>query len=89
MSNPEDRGQMRIGEALKRSRTAQGIEIREVEERTKIRTKYLRALESESWEALPDPAYAKAFLRTYAQVLGLDADALVGAYRRQVEGDRR
>ncbi len=89
MAHPEDRGQMRIGEVLKRSRTRQGIEIRDVEERTKIRTKYLRALESEDWDLLPDPAYAKAFLRTYAQLLGLDADAIGDAYRRQVEGDSR
>lgn len=76
---------MRIGEVLKGARTRQGIEIREVEERTKIRTKYLRALESEDWEVLPNPAYAKGFLRTYAQLLGLDADAVVDEYRRQVE----
>ncbi len=78
---------MRIGEVLKRSRTGQGIEIHDVEERTKIRTKYLRALESEDWELLPSPAYAKGFLRTYAQILGLDADAIVDAYRHQVESE--
>ena len=87
MSFPEDRGQMRIGEVLKQSRTRQGIEIADVEERTKIRTKYLRALESEEWEVLPSPAYAKGFLRTYAQLLGLDADAIVDEYRRQVESE--
>ena len=78
---------MRIGEVLKRSRTRQGIEIADVEERTKIRTKYLRALESEEWDVLPSPAYAKGFLRTYAQLLGLDADAIVDEYRRQVESE--
>lgn len=87
MANPESGEGMRIGEVLKRSRTRQGIEIAEVEERTKIRTKYLRALESEDWEVLPSPAYARGFLRTYAQLLGLDADALVDAYRRQVESE--
>ena len=87
MSYPEDGGQMRIGEVLKQTRTRQGVEIREVEERTKIRTKYLRALESEDWDVLPSPAYAKGFLRTYAQLLGLDADAIVDEYRRQVESE--
>ena len=76
---------MRIGEVLKSARTRQGMDIRTVEERTKIRTKYLRALESEDWEVLPSPAYAKGFLRTYAQLLGLDADAVVDEFRRQVE----
>jgi cytoskeleton protein RodZ len=85
MAGPEDSQEMRIGEVLKRARTRQGVEIREVEERTKIRTKYLRALESEDWDVLPSPAYAKGFLRTYAQLLGLDADAVVDEYRRQVE----
>jgi cytoskeleton protein RodZ len=80
---------MEIGEVLKRTRTRQGLDIRTVEERTKIRIKYLRALESESWEVLPGPAYAKGFLRTYARFLGLDADALVDEYRRQAEVAQR
>jgi hypothetical protein len=76
---------LRIGEALKRARTGQGIDARTAEERTKIRIKYLRALESEDWDVLPSPAYTKGFLRTYATMLGLDAEALVDEYRRQVE----
>jgi cytoskeleton protein RodZ len=80
----EDEG-LPIGEKLKRARGRQGVEIREVEERTKIRIKYLRALENEDWDVLPNPAYAKGFLRTYAETVGLDADALVDEYRRTVE----
>ena len=87
MTPPESNEGMRIGEVLKGTRTRQGMEIAEVEERTKIRTKYLRALENEEWDVLPSPAYARGFLRTYAQVLGLDADALVDEFRRQVETD--
>lgn len=83
--SPESGDGIRIGEVLKRTRTRQGLDIAEVEERTKIRTKYLRALESEEWDVLPTPAYARGFLRTYAQVLGLDADALTDEFRRQVE----
>lgn len=79
-------GEMQIGEVLREARERQGLEVRDVEERTKIRLKYLRALEAEDWDALPTPAYAKGFLRTYAQLLGLDAEALVDEYRRQVEG---
>jgi cytoskeleton protein RodZ len=74
-----------IGEVLKRTRTRRKVDIRTVEQRTKIRTKYLRALENEEWEVLPGPAYAKGFLRTYAPFLGLDGDALVDEYRRTVE----
>ena len=89
MAEYDDRGEMQIGEVLKGARTRQGLDVRTVEERTKIRTKYLRALESEDWDVLPSHAYAKGFLHTYARVLGLDADALVDEFRRQVEAPKR
>lgn len=79
-------GPLRIGNALKEARTRAGLDIRTVEEQTKIRTRYLRAMESEEWSTLPGHAYVKGFLRTYANLLGLDADALVDEYRRTVEG---
>jgi len=81
-----DEGQgLPIGEVLKRTRTRRKIDIRTVEQQTKIRIKYLRALENEEWDVLPGSAYAKGFLRTYAQFLGLDGDALVDEYRRTVD----
>jgi cytoskeleton protein RodZ len=76
---------MQIGRVLKEARTRAGIDVRTVEDRTKIRVKYLRALEDEQWDVLPSPAYAKGFLRTYAQLLGLDGEALVDEFRRHVE----
>ena len=85
MARYDDLPGLAIGDVLKSSRTAQGLDIRTIEDRTKIRIKYLRALENEEWDVLPSNAYAKGFLRTYAQLLGLDADALVDEYRRQVE----
>ena len=81
----ERAGAMQIGRVLKDARQRAGLDIRTVEEKTKIRTRYLRALENEEWEALPTPAYAKGFLRTYANALGLDGEALVDEFRRQVE----
>jgi cytoskeleton protein RodZ len=75
----------RIGSILKEERTRQGLEIGALEERTKIRTKYLRALENEDWDILPGPAYIRAYLRTYATMLGLDAEALVDEYRERFE----
>ena len=53
----------------------QRIDISEVEAETKIRAKYLRALENEEWNLLPGPTYVKSFLRTYADALGLDGTA--------------
>lgn len=57
------------------------IDITEVEAATKIRAKYLRALENEEWDLLPGPTFVSAFLRTYAEYLGLDARALVEEYK--------
>jgi cytoskeleton protein RodZ len=74
-----------IGEVLKRTRTRLKVDIGAAERDTKIRAKYLRALENEEWDTLPGPTYSKGFLRTYANYLGLDADALVDEYRRAVE----
>lgn len=86
MASEGPRSELRIGDALKEARRRAGLDIRTVEERTKIRTRYLRALEAEEWGALPGHAYVKGFLRTYANLLGLDADALVDEYRRTEEG---
>lgn len=80
-----DEGELRIGEVLKSTRTRLRLDIATVEDQTKIRTKYLRALENEEWETLPGPTYAKGFLRTYASYLGLDADALLDEFRRTIE----
>jgi cytoskeleton protein RodZ len=71
-----------IGPALREARIRRGIELSEVERVIKIRTRYLRAMEEDQWGLLPGPAYARAFLATYAHFLGLDHEALVGEYRR-------
>ena len=63
----------------------QRIDITDMEVRTKIRAKYLRALENEEWDLLPGPTYVKSFLRTYAQALGLDSRALVEEYKLRHE----
>ncbi len=57
------------------------IDVSEIEAQTKIRAKYLRALENEEWGLLPGPTFVKSFLRTYAQALGLDGKMLVEEYR--------
>src|SRR3974377_1940487 len=60
------------------------IAVSEIEATTKIRAKYLRALENEEWSLLPGPTFVKSFLRTYAQALGLDGSALGAGGRREV-----
>jgi cytoskeleton protein RodZ len=74
-----------IGETLRDARMRARIDVSEIEAKTKIRAKYLRALENEEWGLLPGPTFVKSFLRTYAQALGLDGKALVEQYRLQEE----
>ena len=71
-----------IGAALKDARRRQDMDVKEAEERTKIRARYLRALEAEDWEVLPAPAYVRGFLRTYGDMLDLDGEMLADRYRR-------
>ncbi|MHB8491640.1 MAG: helix-turn-helix domain-containing protein [Solirubrobacteraceae bacterium] len=77
---------------MREARMRARIDVSEVEEQTKIRAKYLRALENEEWGLLPGPTYAKSFLRAYAQALGVDGRALVEEYKarfeRPADGDR-
>ena len=74
-----------IGSLLRETRIRNKIDITTVEEATKIRAKYLRALENEEWILLPGPTYVKTFLRTYAQYLGLDPHLLVEEYSARFE----
>jgi cytoskeletal protein RodZ len=74
-----------IGATLREARMGARIDVSEIEAQTKIRAKYLRALENEEWDLLPGPTFVRSFLRTYAQALGLDDKALVDEYRRQYE----
>src|SRR5436305_5920732 len=74
-----------IGATLREARMRARIDISEIETETKIRAKYLRALENEEWGVLPGPTFVKSFLRTYAEFLGLDAHMLVEEYRARYE----
>ena len=77
-----------IGETLREARTRRRIDVAEVESATKIRAKYLRALEDEEWQLLPGPTYVKSFLRTYADYLELDSRRLVEEYKLRFERPR-
>lgn len=69
-----------IGASLREARIRQDLDFPELEERTKIRPKYLRALEDERFEILPAPTYVRGFLRSYAEALGLDGQPFVDEY---------
>src|SRR3954451_8168245 len=74
-----------IGETLREARMRRRIDIAEVESATKIRAKYLRALENEDWGLLPGTTFVKTFLRTYADYLELDSRSLVEEYKQRYE----
>src|SRR3954447_10868765 len=74
-----------IGETLREARMRRRIDMAEGEAATKIRAKYLRALENEEWNLLPGPTFVKSFLRTYAEYLELDARSLVDDYKQRYE----
>jgi hypothetical protein len=69
-----------IGNSLREARLRQGLDFPDVERATKIRPKYLRALEDEQFEILPAQTYVKGFLSTYAEFLGLDGQLYVDEY---------
>jgi hypothetical protein len=76
-----------IGNSLREARVRQALDFPEIEQATKIRGKYLRALEDENFEQLPGQTYVKGFLRTYADYLGLEGQLYVDEYNsRYVSG---
>lgn len=69
-----------IGSSLREARGRQDLDFPELEQLTKIRPKYLRALEDENFDILPAPTYVRGFLRSYAEALGLDGQPFVDEY---------
>jgi cytoskeleton protein RodZ len=74
-----------VGTILRAARSRRKVELSEVEAATRIRFRYLRAIEDEEWDVLPGGVYTRGFIRTYASFLGLDGDRLVSDYRESVE----
>ena len=66
----------KIGPVLERARKDKGLSLEEAERATKIRKRYLDGLERDDYSVLPDAVYARGFLKTYANFLGLDGDGL-------------
>jgi cytoskeleton protein RodZ len=69
-----------LGNSLREARLRQHLDFPEVEQATKIRAKYLRALEAEQFDQLPSQTYVKGFLRSYAEYLGLEGQLFVDEY---------
>jgi hypothetical protein len=76
-----------IGGSLHEARIRRGIELAQVATETRIRARYLQALEDERFELIPGAVYAKGFLRAYADYLGLDGQLLVDEYNARFRTD--
>ena len=77
-----------IGNSLREARIRRELGLQAAEQGTKIRVKYLRALEDEQFDLLPAQTYVKGFLRTYAEYLGLDGQLYVDEFNsRFVAGE--
>ena len=72
-----------LGGLLREARTARELSLADVESVTRIRQKYLEALETGDFATLPRGAVARGFLRTYATFLGLDADEMLRRYGKE------
>jgi hypothetical protein len=69
-----------IGNTLREARLRRGLDILQCEAETKIRAKYLRAMEEEQFDLMPSPTYVRGFLRTYADFLDLDGQLVLDEY---------
>jgi cytoskeleton protein RodZ len=69
-----------IGEILQAKRKEKGLSLEEIEQATKIRMRYLAAIEAGDLSALPGMVYARGFIKSYADYLGLDGHALLEQY---------
>ncbi len=74
-----------IGSTLRETRVRRKTTLQQAEDDTKIRVKYIQAMENEDFDLMPSPAYVKGFLRTYSAYLGLDANVMLDEYRSRFE----
>ncbi|MEW5899394.1 MAG: RodZ domain-containing protein [Bacillota bacterium] len=79
---------MGIGETFKQVRKERGLSLEEIAEKTKIRRRYLEAIEEENFGLLPGRVYVKGFLRNYAKFLGLNPEPLVALYEERYPGEQ-
>lgn len=78
-----------VGQLLKSAREKHGLKLEDVEQHTRIRKRYLEALEQDKYDQLPAATYARGFIQNYASFLGLPATTLLAVFRRDfLENDR-
>jgi cytoskeleton protein RodZ len=78
-----------LGAELREARIRQSINLQQAEKQTRIRAKYLEALEQGSYDSLPSVVHTRGFLRNYARFLGFDGDVFVSRYDDIISGGGR
>ena len=73
-----------LGRQLRDARLARGLSLDDVQEMTKIRKRYLEAIEAGDFKVLPGSFYVRAFIKTYAEAVGLNADELLQEHQDAV-----
>src|SRR5713101_2472006 len=73
----------RLGDQMRAQRERMGLTLEQAAEDTRIREKFIKALENGDYNSLPGAVYTKGFLRNYAEYLGLEADELVAIYQQE------
>ena len=80
---------MEIGDLLRREREKKGLSHSDVENATKIRVRYIQAMETEQFQIIPGEVYRLGFLKNYARLLDLDPDAIITRYKSALESTDR
>jgi len=73
-----------LGELLRKARDQRGLTLDDIQETTKIRKRYLEAIESGDHTVLPGPFYVRAFVKNYSEAVGLDPDEVLRLYQHEV-----
>jgi cytoskeletal protein RodZ len=78
-----------FGLHLKHERELRGVSLKEIAESTRIHIRYLEALESNEFDNMPGEVFVKGYIRSYARVIGFDAEEMLNAYDESVGKDRK
>ncbi|WP_058303999.1 helix-turn-helix domain-containing protein [Gorillibacterium timonense] len=73
-----------LGQMLKKARLDKGITMEDLQETTKIRKRYLEAIEEGNFKVLPGNFYVRAFIKSYAEAVGLDPNEVLGLYKNVI-----
>ncbi|MBU0904992.1 MAG: helix-turn-helix domain-containing protein, partial [Firmicutes bacterium] len=73
-----------LGTRLKEARTAKGYSLEDLQEMTKIQKRYLAGIEEGNYSMMPGPFYVRAFIKQYADAVGLNSDELLESYKQEV-----